>query len=55
MEISDRVAAVALDVEAIQDHGQPRFEIEAGVQWRRTDPEAESRDCEIRGALAELA
>lgn len=55
MKISDRVAAVALDVERLQDHGQPRFEIEAGVRWRWTDPAAEARDGEIRAALAALA
>ncbi len=55
MEISDRVAAVALDVERIQDHDQPRFEIEAGVRWRWTDPGADARDAEIRAALAVLA
>jgi len=55
MAISDRVAAVALDVERIQDHGQPRFEIQAGVAWRWTDEEADARDREIRAALQELA
>ncbi len=55
MEISDKVAALALDVDAIQDHGQPRFEIEAGVRWRWTDAEAEARDAEIRQALSALA
>ncbi len=28
------VAAVALEIETIQDHMQPRFAIEAGVAWR---------------------
>jgi flavin reductase (DIM6/NTAB) family NADH-FMN oxidoreductase RutF len=51
MAISDRVAAIALDVGDIQDHGQPRFEILDGVRWRWTDPEAETRDEEIREAL----
>ncbi len=55
MAISDRVAAVALDVEDIQDHGQPRFEILEGVRWRWTDPEAEARDDEIREALRAVA
>jgi flavin reductase (DIM6/NTAB) family NADH-FMN oxidoreductase RutF len=54
LSISDRVAAVAVDVESIQDHTQPRFEIQAGVRWRWTDPEAEARDAEIREALARL-
>jgi hypothetical protein len=55
MSISERVAAVALEVERIQDHNQPRFEIQAGVRWRWTDPAAEARDAEIRAALLELA
>jgi flavin reductase (DIM6/NTAB) family NADH-FMN oxidoreductase RutF len=55
MVVSDRVAAVRIDVEAIQDHGQDRFEIDDGVRWRWTDPEAERRDREIRAALSDLA
>ncbi len=55
MAISDRVAAVALDVRRIQDHGQPRFAIDDGVRWRWTDDEAERRDAEVRAALRELA
>jgi len=55
MEASGRVAAVAVDVERIQDHGQPRFAIDAGVAWRWTDEEAERRDAEIRAALRALA
>jgi len=54
MEISDRVAAVAIDVDEIQDHNQPRFEIQAGVRWRWTDEDSERRDAEIRAALAAL-
>jgi hypothetical protein len=55
MAVSDRVAAVRLDVLAIQDHGQPRFTIEAGIRWRWTDAEAERDDAVIRRALAQLA
>jgi flavin reductase (DIM6/NTAB) family NADH-FMN oxidoreductase RutF len=55
MTISDRVAAVRLDVQWMQDHGQPRFEIQAGVKWRWTEEAAERRDAEIRAALTELA
>ena len=55
MTISDRVAAVRLDVERLQDHGQPRFVVEAGVAWRWTDDEAERRDAEVRAALQALA
>lgn len=55
MRISDRIAAVALEVESIQDHGQPRFEIDSGVNWHWTDAAAEARDAEIRDALSALA
>jgi flavin reductase (DIM6/NTAB) family NADH-FMN oxidoreductase RutF len=55
MAISDHVAAVALDVHAIQDHDQPRFRIDAGVAWHWTDDEARERDREIRDALARIA
>jgi hypothetical protein len=54
MAVSDRVAAVRIDVDAIQDHGQNSFEIEDGVRWRWTDPQAEQRDSEIRAALGRL-
>lgn len=54
MAASDRVAAVRIDVESIQDHGQDRFEIDAGVRWHWTDSEAEQRDAELRAALAGL-
>jgi hypothetical protein len=55
MAASDRVAAVALDVVEVQDHGQPRFVIESGVGWRWTDPEAAGQDALIRAALRDLA
>jgi hypothetical protein len=55
MAASDRVAAIALEVDAIQDHTQPRFAIEAPVRWRWTDDEARERDGVIRAALVELA
>jgi flavin reductase (DIM6/NTAB) family NADH-FMN oxidoreductase RutF len=55
MEVSDRVAAVLLEVDALQDHGQPRFAIDDGVRWHWTDPDAERADGEIRAALRELA
>jgi hypothetical protein len=47
--------AVRLDVEAVDDHAQPTFAIDAGVSWRWTDPEAERRDAEVRAALRQLA
>jgi hypothetical protein len=51
----DGVAAVALEVETIQDHMQPRFAIEAGVAWRWTDDAARERDDAVRAALRDLA
>jgi flavin reductase (DIM6/NTAB) family NADH-FMN oxidoreductase RutF len=47
-------AAVRVTVDDLQDHGQPTFEIEAGVRWRWTDPEAERRDADVRAALLAL-
>lgn len=54
MSISDRLCAVALDVLRVQDHGQPRFRIDAGVRWHWTDEQARRRDAEVRQALSEL-
>jgi flavin reductase (DIM6/NTAB) family NADH-FMN oxidoreductase RutF len=50
----DRVVAVRVDVEEIQDHGQPTFAIDAGVAWHWTDAEAERADAELRTALEAL-
>jgi hypothetical protein len=55
MACSDRVAAIRIDVEEIQDHRQPRFAMEGGVPWRWTDDEARERDAEIRAELRALA
>jgi pyridoxamine 5'-phosphate oxidase-like protein len=54
MAASDRVAAVRIDVEAIQDHGKDDFEIDAGVRWHWTEAGAERRDGEIRAALSRI-
>ena len=51
---NDRVAFVRLDVESVQDHDQPTFELEDGVRWRWTDAEAEAGDAEVRAALHAL-
>jgi hypothetical protein len=53
-EISDRVVAVRLDVERVQDHSQPTFEILEGVRWRWTDDAAEQADAAMREALRGL-
>ena len=55
MAVSDRVAAVWIDVDAVQDHRQPTFAIEAGVRWRWTDAEARERDGALRAELGALA
>ena len=52
---AEGVAAVALEVDAIQDHMQPRFAITAGVAWRWTDDDARAGDATVRAALGELA
>jgi hypothetical protein len=56
-EIGEAAGTVALrlEVEAVDDHMQSTFAIEAGVRWRWTDPQAERRDAEVRAALAQLA
>ena len=55
LEGVDGVVAVAVDVESIQDHRQPTFEVEAGVRWRWTDEAARSRDAAVRAGLQRLA
>jgi len=52
MTVSDRVAALRIDVETIQDHADERFVIDAGVRWHWTDDDAEHQDASIRAALA---
>jgi flavin reductase (DIM6/NTAB) family NADH-FMN oxidoreductase RutF len=54
-DLSDAVVAVRLDVERLQDHGQPTFEIEEGVRWRWLDDEARERDAQLRAALKALS
>jgi flavin reductase (DIM6/NTAB) family NADH-FMN oxidoreductase RutF len=50
----DRMAAVRIDVERIQDHGTHRFVIEDGVRWRWTDDTAARADAAVRAALRAL-
>jgi hypothetical protein len=54
VEEGERVAAVRIEVESIQDHRQPTFAIEAGVRWRWVDGEAERADAAVREALRAL-
>jgi hypothetical protein len=55
MTVADNVAAVRIDVDAVQDHNQDAFEIDGGVAWHWTDAEADRRDAQIRAALVALA
>ena len=48
----ERVAVVRVDVESIQDHASPRFEIDAGVAWHWTSEEAAQADAATRSALS---
>ena len=52
---AEGVAAVAIDVDAIQSHADPRFRIDEGVRWQWTDAEAGRRDEAVHAALAALA
>jgi hypothetical protein len=54
MDVADGVVAVAMDVDAVQDHADPRFAIEAGVRWRWIDTAAAERDAAIHEALRRL-
>jgi flavin reductase (DIM6/NTAB) family NADH-FMN oxidoreductase RutF len=54
VEETDRVAFVRLDVEEVQDHDQPTFELAGGVRWHWTDEDAKRADAEIRAALQKL-
>jgi nitroimidazol reductase NimA-like FMN-containing flavoprotein (pyridoxamine 5'-phosphate oxidase superfamily) len=50
-ELPEHVVALRMDVERVQDHAQPTFEILEGVRWRWTDAEAERTDAALREAL----
>jgi hypothetical protein len=51
-EEGERIAVVRVEVTSINDHGNPTFVIDDGVQWRWTDPDAERNDAEVRARLA---
>src|SRR4051794_20906024 len=48
------VVAVRIAVDAIADHRQPTFALEAPVAWRWTDAAAAQRDGAVRDALRAL-
>jgi hypothetical protein len=52
--LGENLAAVRVAVEAIQDHADARFAIDAGVMWRWTDADAAARDAAVRAALRAL-
>lgn len=52
---AENVAAVRLDVQRIQDHMTPAFEIHAPVAWDWVDDDARARDQAVRDGLARLA
>ena len=54
VEENDRVAFLRLDVDSVQDHDQPTFEIEDGVRWRWTNEHAEAGDADVRATLRRL-
>jgi hypothetical protein len=54
VEEGDRVVYVRLDVESVEDHDQPTFELTGGVQWHWTDDAAAAGDAAVRARLGEL-
>jgi hypothetical protein len=51
---AEAVTGVEIHVDAVDRHERPTFAIEAGVAWRWTDPEAQTRDGIVRAALLDL-
>lgn len=55
LEGAENVAAVALEVEHVEDHGRADFEILDGVRWQWVDEAAQRHDARVRAALHALA
>ncbi len=55
MDVAESVVAVAIEVDDVQSHVDPRFAIDAGVGWRWVDDKAAVRDAAIHEALRRLA
>jgi hypothetical protein len=49
------VAGVLIEVEHVEEHGTPAFQIDAGVRWHWLDEDAQARDATVRAALEALA
>jgi hypothetical protein len=54
-ELTQGVVPVLIEVEHVQDHDRPTFEILGGVGWRWSDESAQVRDEEVRSGLRKLA
>lgn len=52
---AENVAAVAVEVDHVDDHRRAEFEILDGVRWHWSDEAAQGRDAHVRVALSELA
>lgn len=52
---AENIAAVAVDVDRLQDHTSERFVIADGVQWSWQDEAAQGRDQAVRRVLQQLA
>jgi hypothetical protein len=50
-DVPENVVALRMDVERVQDHAQPTFEILEGVRWRWLDADAQRTDAALREAL----
>jgi hypothetical protein len=50
----DRVVYLRLDVESVEDHDQPTFELTGGVGWHWTDARAEAGDAHVRARLRDF-
>jgi len=55
MTVAESVVAIAIDVDAVQSHADPRFAVDGGVRWRWVDADAAERDAAIHEALRGLA
>ena len=55
LESAEHVAAIAIEVDRVQDHRDPRTQVLDGARWRHTSDEAEQSSTAIAVELAELA
>ena len=54
VDADDRVFYLRLDVESVEDHDQPTFELTGGVAWQWTDDGAAAGDAQVRDRLRRL-